>query len=623
VGEWRWIDPTQEPDMADDFGSHVPPRGWNIPTAPIGQLAPKSKQFFESDLTESLRIVCHANSRGVAAGSSDASVAYSQRNWSAALAMRDPEELSGYGMAPVLEGTGGALSQFPFLYGGFGGSDFDLISTMGVGHFTGGAPAHNLAMFGHIGTGSSEGARSGRVVVIPPGESMFVGALPVPGTLLDDDGDRMRFHLAFFRFPGAGNVVLTPQERLTRSSPPAWSGPMSAPVSLDNQNATHFMNAQDSYSPFTDTLVLDGAASMNVAAGDVMFVASGGDSSGEGCVNAASAVTVTGDDLRIDFEKDFQTQPHQGAELLFGPADEFHTHVHTLDAAMNAGHYRGLQIDAMGGYVVFFYVIVENPDVTGRIVCQAGHDGKGWGRQMDDTFRGGTFRSLPWVKWLQPDIFFMFHANQDDTGDPIEVDRVTFTGRVRAAAADSEIWWVVDPESSTASIDKLLARAAYDEQKRPDDVGVLNIGGNPKAGRHARMVNKGWYLNGPHPNFFGMVACWDILFGLDQGPAAAKTGDCNENGVADSIDLAKGTLTDVNSNNVPDECEPAESCVGDIVPQGGDGHVSVVDVTAVLSAFGQPCVAECDADIVPLPGGDGQVTIDDINAVLTAFGQCG
>ncbi len=67
--------------------------------------------------------------------------------------------------------------------------------------------------------------------------------------------------------------------------------------------------------------------------------------------------------------------------------------------------------------------------------------------------------------------------------------------------------------------------------------------------------------------------------------------------------------------------EPA-TCDEDIAPPGGDGQVSISDITQVLSAFGQPCNG-CPEDIAP-PGGDGQVSVADITQVLSAFGlPCG
>ncbi len=67
--------------------------------------------------------------------------------------------------------------------------------------------------------------------------------------------------------------------------------------------------------------------------------------------------------------------------------------------------------------------------------------------------------------------------------------------------------------------------------------------------------------------------------------------------------------------------QPPPPCPADIAPEGGDGQVTIADVTAVLTAFGLPC-DDCDEDISPPPDGDNQVTIADINAVITAYGPC-
>ncbi len=69
------------------------------------------------------------------------------------------------------------------------------------------------------------------------------------------------------------------------------------------------------------------------------------------------------------------------------------------------------------------------------------------------------------------------------------------------------------------------------------------------------------------------------------------------------------------------EVEP-NPCPEDIAPPGGDGSITIADVTAVITAFGLPC-NDCPQDIVPQPDGDDQVTIADVTAVLTAFGPCG
>ncbi len=51
----------------------------------------------------------------------------------------------------------------------------------------------------------------------------------------------------------------------------------------------------------------------------------------------------------------------------------------------------------------------------------------------------------------------------------------------------------------------------------------------------------------------------------------AEAKDCNNNGVADSIDIAQGTSSDCNANNVPDECDIAAGTSADSY---GDGCVA-------------------------------------------------
>jgi len=61
--------------------------------------------------------------------------------------------------------------------------------------------------------------------------------------------------------------------------------------------------------------------------------------------------------------------------------------------------------------------------------------------------------------------------------------------------------------------------------------------------------------------------------------------------------------------------QPVVIMTGDI---NGDGVVNVVDLLAVISAWGQ--CAGCDADIAPLPGGNGMVNVEDLLMVISRWG---
>jgi hypothetical protein len=89
--------------------------------------------------------------------------------------------------------------------------------------------------------------------------------------------------------------------------------------------------------------------------------------------------------------------------------------------------------------------------------------------------------------------------------------------------------------------------------------------------------------------------------------------DCNGNGVGDATDLSGGASSDLNNNDIPDECE----CIGDL---NGDELVDLGDLTMLLAAFGsctgQPTfVASADIDR------DGCVTLADLTALLSGFGR--
>jgi len=86
------------------------------------------------------------------------------------------------------------------------------------------------------------------------------------------------------------------------------------------------------------------------------------------------------------------------------------------------------------------------------------------------------------------------------------------------------------------------------------------------------------------------------IFKVIRDPTAAPLPDCNENGIADTCDIAGGTSTDSNGNGIPDECELA---VGDL---NEDGVVDAADLGILLAAWGG-CTGECPADL----NNDGQV----------------
>ncbi len=112
---------------------------------------------------------------------------------------------------------------------------------------------------------------------------------------------------------------------------------------------------------------------------------------------------------------------------------------------------------------------------------------------------------------------------------------------------------------------------------------------------------------------------------LDCVPIPPTGACCNDDGTCDDAQEQAACETAGGVYQGDDVLCSAVSCPQpcpeDIVPPGGDGQISIADITAVLAAFGPCGKGDCPADVVP-PGGDGQVTIADITAIMSAFGPC-
>jgi len=94
--------------------------------------------------------------------------------------------------------------------------------------------------------------------------------------------------------------------------------------------------------------------------------------------------------------------------------------------------------------------------------------------------------------------------------------------------------------------------------------------------------------------------------------------DCDGNLTDDAVDIAAGTLADLDGNGIPDVCDCTPGVYGDVHPVGnGNGVVDLDDILCVLDAFANPL--NCPgADIAPCES-NGVVNLDDILAILDAF----
>jgi hypothetical protein len=97
-------------------------------------------------------------------------------------------------------------------------------------------------------------------------------------------------------------------------------------------------------------------------------------------------------------------------------------------------------------------------------------------------------------------------------------------------------------------------------------------------------------------NYAGLA--YAATFNGEQDVYYLRVGDCNDNGVHDSIDLSSMTSPDVNANRIPDECEP--DCNDNGVPDSTDIALQTSD--------------DCNANAVPDECDVAAGTSDDCDA---------
>jgi hypothetical protein len=85
--------------------------------------------------------------------------------------------------------------------------------------------------------------------------------------------------------------------------------------------------------------------------------------------------------------------------------------------------------------------------------------------------------------------------------------------------------------------------------------------------------------------------------------------DCNGNMIPDSQDIADGSSTDYNTNDVPDDCE----CLADL---DQDGEVTVSDLLTVIAQWGNDDSGLGDINF------DGTVGVLDVLYALNSWGVC-
>lgn len=88
-----------------------------------------------------------------------------------------------------------------------------------------------------------------------------------------------------------------------------------------------------------------------------------------------------------------------------------------------------------------------------------------------------------------------------------------------------------------------------------------------------------------------------------------------------TADLRNGLGTNIGQAFLRKNITPVLVCLPDVAPKGGDGHVNVSDLLAVINGWGAcsaPCPPTCAADT----NGDCNVNVTDLLAVINGWGLC-
>jgi hypothetical protein len=206
------------------------------------------------------------------------------------------------------------------------------------------------------------------------------------------------------------------------------------------------------------------------------------------------------------------------------------------------------------------------------------------------------------------------------------------TSWVFSSVVSHELMWNIDcgpwvggyqlPESAEPSggwtwVDGSPASNTFDwAVGQPDD--ARNCGGNNNRlhyWRQGSLLPRNTIADAPDAASF---TCDQGYVGTFRTAVIEWSADCNGDGIVDYGQIRDGTFPDVNTNGVPDCCEPGESCTpcpGDVT---NGGTVDAADLSILLAAWGTNGQGEFDTDL----NSDGLVDGGDLALVLGGWGAC-
>lgn len=177
------------------------------------------------------------------------------------------------------------------------------------------------------------------------------------------------------------------------------------------------------------------------------------------------------------------------------------------------------------------------------------------------------------------------------------IDAVWNDTRGRMSAIWSELYYTYSHDGGQTWARSIRATPAFNS--------VLGWPQQNKIGDYYHMISDNVVAN----------LAYSATFNNEEDVYFIRLGDCNANGVHDGLDLAAGTSADVNTNSVPDECEP--DCNANAVPDEWD---IAVGTSLDCNANGAP--DECDVASGVSADCNGNTHPDECDIATGVSGDC-
>lgn len=529
-----------------------------LPPNPVAAVSPRLRALAEGAPPDSgapIRVVASANSRGVKVQDGMGNPA----NYAHGFTLARFEDVAGILLRPARASDVGPY----FALRTSTGADFRIRRSPDV------LPAEPTN-YSRFWTGSltpgAPGPGAGVLISLPNG-FYSLRAQPEPGSRLTADA-RLLSRAYLFAYPGAAPADIFADVGTTQND----AGAQTYIETLDLDTAIDARTTTLSEATSSSSLLVPGdlqSGADPVTPGMAVVIATG-PTRGDISIIASLQHFPDTNATRITLSHPLADTPAAGATLRFGPV-RIETTQHTHEPTQGAHQWRGLEIrnagDATNTSVVIFAFDAYNPDDGGYTIGPAGWSGRGYERQLNDSFPGATQR---WMNAAQPDLWLAFIAHQFSATESLSA----FTSTARAAAPSAEIAWIGCVEFE-GTLHESWQQYILTNAKAEGVVGATVLD-HPTLGSFEDLAADGAFVDGGHLTARGNTAIANAAIDLLRS-AARVPGDANNDAVVDFADL-NAVLSNFGASG------PADGALtGDV---NLDGVVDFADLNAALSNFG-------------------------------------